>query len=134
MTTPNFPDLVPSSRQLSMGDWPTKTFRAMNGAEVRLLYGNKRTGFKLQLGFDNIPDAKADLIFQHYLACWGTFGTFSLHVGSRPDSSVKAGYQGDTRVFGADAWDNAYRYESEPTLTSVRPGVSSVSVVLLAVL
>ena len=38
-----FPSLVPSTRTFDAGNWPVKTYKAQSGAEVRILYGNRRT-------------------------------------------------------------------------------------------
>ena len=54
-----FPSLAPTSRSFSAGDYPVKTFKSQNGAEVRILYGNSRTDVKLQLSYENIGDALA---------------------------------------------------------------------------
>jgi len=51
-----FPTLAPSSRQFSLGEFPVKTFRAMDGYEVRLLYGSKLTKNQMSLTYNAIPD------------------------------------------------------------------------------
>ena len=122
--------LVPSARQYDPGDWPVKTFKAQNGAEVRILYGSKRTGMKLQLKYDNIRDQDAELFLQHFNDRKGTFLSFHFSVAQ---PAAKKGWAGDPSVLGAAAAGNAWRYAEAPAITNVRPGRSSVTVNLVGV-
>ena len=49
-----FPTLKPTSREFNPGDWPIKRYNAQSGAEVRILYGNRRTNATLSLSYDKI--------------------------------------------------------------------------------
>lgn len=122
-----FPTLQPTSRSFSAGDYPVKTFKAQSGAEVRILYGSKRTGMTIDLSYDNISDSQADDFVAHYDEVQGQFLTFTL------PASAQAGWRGNTQAVDAVA-GNRWRYESAPAITSVRPGVSSVQVKLKGVL
>lgn len=126
----SYPDLVPTARSFDPGDWPTKQYRAQNGAEVRMLYGSRRTGMSLSLSYDNISDANAELFLGHYNLMLGTYNTFVLSA----DPGVKAGWKGHPDAFGAEAWGNRWRYAESPKVVSVRPGRSSVTVNLIGVL
>jgi hypothetical protein len=123
-----FPEIVPTSRDFSPGDYPVKTFKAQNGAETRILYGDKRTNMKLSLTYANISDANADLFLTHYDEVKGTSQTFSV------SATTKKGWSQSIDSLGATAQENSYRYESPPQLTQVRPGVSTVTVSLIGVL
>ena len=129
MASAPFPDLIPTSRSFEAGDYPVKTFKAQNGAEHRILYGSNRTNMKLSLTFANITDADAELILDHYDTVQGTFGTLSVSP-----SSGKGGWQGNADAIGAAANGNVYRYENAPQMTQVRPGISTVTVNLIAVI
>lgn len=129
MASAPFPDLIPTSRSFEAGDYPVKTFKAQNGAEHRILYGSNRTNMKLSLTFANITDADAELILDHYDTVQGTFGTLSVSP-----SSGKGGWQGNEDAIGAAANGNVYRYENAPQMTQVRPGISTVTVNLIAVI
>lgn len=122
-----FPQLVPSSRSFDAGDYPVKTFKAQSGAEVRILYGNKRTGMTLELSYNNITDGQAQAFIEHYDEVNGSFGTFSLPL------EAKTGWTGATGTLDVPA-GNAWRYESAPQITSVKPGRSTVQVQLIGVL
>ena len=44
-----FPAHEPTGRSFDAGDYRYKTFSSQSGKEIRILYGDKRTGMKLQL-------------------------------------------------------------------------------------
>jgi len=125
----DFPIIPPSARSIDPGDFPVKSFKAQNGSELRILYGNKRTGLKLSLEYKGLDDAKAQLFYEHFHQQKGTFGVFSF-----ADETVRQGWEGDSEIFGAEAWGNRWRYESAPVITNVYPGLSNVSVSLVGVL
>jgi hypothetical protein len=124
----SFPsDLVPTSRAFNPGNWPVKTFNAMDGAEVRILYGSKRTKMELKLGYENISDENAERFLAHYDECTGTFVTFTLPA--RP--GTRGGWTGSDSAM--DAVGNKWRYAEPPSVTSVRVGRSSVTINLVGV-
>ena len=92
-----FPSLAPTGRSFSAGDYPVKTFKSQNGAEVRILYGNSRTDVKLQLSYENIGDALAESFLDHFDETKGTFSTFDLPVGSL------GGWSGNTDALRPEA-------------------------------
>jgi hypothetical protein len=61
-----FPSYAPTARSFSAGDYAYKTFQAQSGKEVRILYGDKRTGMTLDLSYNNIADTHADDFITHY--------------------------------------------------------------------
>jgi hypothetical protein len=122
-----YPSFAPTSRSFDAGDYQYKTFKAQNGKETRILYGDKRTGMTLDLGYDNISDADADDFIVHYDETKGGFLSFTL------PSDFQAGWTGTASAIDA-AIGNQWRHESPPLITSVAPGISSVRVKLVAVL
>jgi hypothetical protein len=122
-----FPTLQPTGRDFAPGDWPIKRFSVQSGAEVRILYGSQRTNARLGLSYDNISDANAQLFLDDYSAQIGTLRTFTL-----PDA-VRTGWGGSSSSIDAPP-GTKWRYESEPAVRSVRPGRSSVTVSLVAVI
>ena len=121
-----FPALAPTSRSFDAGDFPVRTFRAQDGAEVRLLYGNKRVGMRIQLSYDNIPDASARLFLEHYHQMKGTYEQFDLVP------EAKQGWTEDRKWLGAAEWGSRWRYAGPPQINGVYPGVSTVRVELVA--
>jgi hypothetical protein len=122
-----FPSLVPSARQFSPGSWPVRTFKAQDGAEVRLLYGNRRTNMKLTLSYNNITDTQAESFLNHFYEVRGTYDTFTL-----PDATGN-GWAGTPGALTAAISGNRWRYEEEPQISAVRPGVSSLNLTLIGV-
>ena len=121
MTLPN---LRPSSRTFNPGDYPVKLFRTQSGAESRILYGNKRVGGTLELTYQNISDADADLFISSYDTTKGTFSAFDL-----PDNA-KTGWTGNSSTFVPQS-GLRYRYAEPPDIASVKPGRSTVTIRLV---
>ena len=123
----SFPSLTPSSRQFGSGNFPVSTYSAADGAEVRILRGNLRTGATLQLVYNAIADSEADLFIDHYESQKGSFLSFPMSTGALK------GYEGDTASIDAGP-NNQWRYASPVSIQSVYPGVSNVTVNLVGVL
>ena len=122
-----FPTHKPSGRSFDAGDYSYKTFKSQSGKVVRILYGDKRTGMKLQLQYQNIDDTAADDFIAHYDDVKGGFQTFTL------PTEFRAGFEGTATSIDA-ATGNKWRYDSATQLTQVRPGISTVTVNLIGVL
>lgn len=128
-----FPSLKPSSRKFTMGELPTKTYRSMAGTVLRRAYGNKKVNYTLDLEFKNIGDDDAVLqysgwvsyILAHYADTNGTFETFTLPTG------IFSGMGSDVRSYIQSPDSILWRYAEPPTVTSVRRGLSTVSVKLI---
>jgi len=121
-----FPNLTPSARSFTPGDWPIKRYKALSGAEIRILYGNLQTEATLDLTFENITDANASSFLTHYNETQGTFYTFGL------TGAVFDGWSGSTSALNAPS-GAAWRYAEPPQITNVHRGRSTVQVKLIAV-
>ena len=126
-----YPVVRPSARSYESGDWPIRKYRAQNGAEVRLLYGNKRTNLKIALSYTNIADTVAAQFLSHFNEVFGTYRTFQFSSDARV--ALFAGWTGTAGALeppqGVD-----WRYESAPQIQAIRPGISSVTVNLIGVI
>jgi len=122
-----FPSLSPTARAFEPGDWPVRTYEALSGAEVRIRYGNKRTGAKLSLSYDNITDTQAQEFLTHYIDTQGTFIAFNV------PAAIRTGWTGASNAFDPGSTGALYRYAQAPQVTAVRPGVSTVQVELVGV-
>ena len=129
-----FPQLAPSSRSFSYGNYPVKNYNAMDGFETRILFGSARFNFTLNLSYDNIADDEAVKFLKHFDEQTGTFQTF--FIGANEEASPTAGPKKGTDMDLAEMIPGSgkWRYSEPPSITSVYPGVSSVRVVLVAVL
>ena len=126
-----FPTLKPSGRDYTPAQYRVKAFNSESGKEVRILYGNEPTGARLNLTYNNLSDTEAEKFIEHFRSVKGTYNTFTV------GNEVQAGWSGDPKNLSKDSGDstpNAWRYAQAPRLQSIKPGVSSVSVDLIAVL
>ena len=121
-----FPSLTPTGRQFTPGDFPSKTYNSQSGAEVRILYGSRRVNATLSLSYANVTDANAESFLDDYSDQLGTFRTFTL------PSAVFEGWSGSAATLDAPA-GTKWRYDGQPQIQAVRPGISSVTVALRAV-
>ena len=118
-----FPSLAPTARSFDPGDWPIKRFNSQSGAEIRILYGSQRVNARLELGYDNITDSQAQQFLTDYDAQLGTLRTFTLPSSVTTGTSVNMSAPPQTK----------WRYDAQPAVSSVRFGISSVKVSLVAV-
>jgi len=131
----NFPNIKPTSRSYTPGNYPQVEFVAQNGAKSVLRYGDKKVDAKLTLGFTNITDSQANEILEKYEEVNSVYNFINF-----PSSSALAGINdlGLKRKFGEkDTSGNTllrYRFDGPPTVTSVRPGRSNVQCKFVACL
>ena len=134
---PDFPNLVPTARSMSPGDFAGKTFRSQSGIEARVQYGNKAFDKTMDLEYSNITETDAALIHDHYLACNGTLYYFNLL--QKPKSGNETFHTNDSSGSTSNRYSAApfglrYRYAEPPQFNSVKPGRMSVTVKLIGVL
>ena len=134
----DFPRYYPSRRSIDPGDYPVKKFRAQNGSELRILYGDKPTGIKLTLQYNGIEDERAEEFRAHYYSKKGTFEAWHFNVDN---IEYRRGWEGKSdgddelgNLLGVLRIGNIWRWEKAPVITNVYPGVSNVSVSLIGVL
>jgi len=134
---PTFPELVPTTRSMSPGDFAGKVFRSQSGIEARVQYGNKAFDKTLDLEYSNITETDAAAIHDHYLACNGTLYYFSLSTKARSGNEtfhVNDSSGSTSNRFSAAPFGLRYRYAEPPQFSSVKPGRMSVTVKLIGVL
>lgn len=120
-----FPNIKPTSRRYSPGEYPQRPFQALNGAVTTLRYGNKRSDATLDLTFQNISDTNAVSILSNYETVtvandWVTFTAANAAAGAE---ATLANYLREVGGSGLH-----WRYAEAPTVESVRPGLSTVQV------
>lgn len=134
---PDFPQLVPTARSMSPGDFASKVFRSQSGVESRVQYGNKASNKTMDLEYNNITEAHAALIHDHYLACNGTLYYFGLPQKPKSGNetfNVNDSSGSTSNRFSATPFGLRYRYAEPPQFNSVKPGRMSVTVKLIGVL
>ena len=119
----DFPDLVPSSRTYKPGAFAEERFTAQNGATTRLRYGSRLYNSTLSLTFQNISDASANSILDNYEKVmegdnYANFKTTNAVAGAGSDLQLWM-REVDTGL--------KWKYAGPPQVSSVRPGLSTVS-------
>ena len=131
MSATQFPsNPAPSGRTYTPGDYASARHRAQSGAEVRILYGNKRLSSTLQLVYNNITDAEAEAFLTHYNLVKGTFESFKTS-----GNPTEAGWTGSAGELNTTAMvpGTQWRYSGPPQLQSAYVGRSSIVIDLVAV-
>ena len=124
MTVIPFPNVKPSARSYAPGSYPQTEFRAQNGARTVIRYGNRRVDSTLSLTFSNITDAQAASILANYELVnrdWNHL-YFMPQNGTAGAGSELASYLAEIGGSGL-----LWRYAEPPSVTSVYPGISSVT-------
>ncbi len=134
---PSFPDLVPTARSMSPGDFAGKVFRSQSGVEARVQYGNKAFNKTLDLEYSNINETDAAAIHDHYQNCKGTLYVFGLPSNPKKGNPVfdeSATASSTSNRYSAAPFGLNYRYAEPPQFTSVKQGRMSVTIKLIVVL
>lgn len=118
-----FPSLKPASRRYSPGEYPQTDFVAQNGARTVIRFGSRRVDSELDLRFDNITNTEAAAILANYEAVNRTWENVTF---TPQDGSVGAGALAQY-IQESGGSGLRWRYSGPPTVTSVKPGISSVS-------
>jgi hypothetical protein len=125
-----FPNIKPTGRKYSPGSYPKNEFEALNGATTILRYGNRRSKSELSLEFANVSDDRTAEILQNYEQqnVGDNWVTFTANDGLAGAGSNLASYLGET------ASGLRWRYDGPPSVDSVAPGRSTISVKLIGYL
>lgn len=132
-----FPNIRPSSRSFTPGEYPSTTFESLDGTKTHLRYGNKRVNATLTLGFSNINDSEVGLILDNYDDVMSVYDFVKFK-----DENAAVGI--DAGTYKQEIRDNAgtgqtklglrWRYDGPPQVTSVYLGRSNVECKFVACL
>ena len=138
-----FPNIKPTTRSFTMGDYPSKTYRSLSGTIFKRAFGNKQSNYTLSLTFKNIGDTSelrtnsgdAKEIIDHYNGVDGTFKSFTLpkkvFAGMDDDLwHLLPGLKQDLDL-PVNPSNVKWRYAEPPQVQSVKSGVSTVIVNLI---
>lgn len=125
----------PSSREFDGGTFPVKKFQAQNGAELKILYGDRITQRILRLTYNNMNDNNVENFLEHYVDQQGTFKSFTFNANV--ENGVFAGWTGGLATINKDgALTNPkqvkWSYASAPVVKSVYLGRSTLTIELVA--
>lgn len=118
----DFPPLEPLTRRYNLGSLPV-TVQNYSSASVRFLHGNICVAFTLELGYNNLNQAEAKLIRDHYRLQDGPHKPFVL------SAEAWAGHANQDDVFPAFT---EWRYADAPEETHKSGGLVDVAVKLIS--
>jgi hypothetical protein len=93
-----FPDLIPSTRTYSPGEYPITPHPLLSGAEIRVRHSNTVLGVRLRLTFQAATSADVVAVRNHYNGRQGGFLPFAIPVEllsgvTTPADFTPAGHQ-----------------------------------------
>lgn len=103
----SFPAIVPTSRNVTLGDYPVKSVRSLSGVETRLRYGNARSQATCDLQYKRLSPAQCQAFINHYDSVGGTSSTFAV------TTAISAGWN-VSGIPGSGQW----RYDGPPQFTA----------------
>ena len=121
-----FPSFAPTSRSFTPGIYPQRSYRSLSGVVIKRTFGNAPSQATLDMNFDNVADSTVAAIINHYRNQTAVNRRFQL-------SAITMGGMDSSLVSIANGTvDNLrFEYKDPPSVQSIRPGRSSVSVSLI---
>jgi len=121
-----FPSFAPTSRSFTPGTYPQRSYRSLSGVVTKRTFGNAPSQATLDMSFDNVADSTVAAIINHYRNQTAVNRRFQL-------SAITMGGMDSSLVSIANGTvDNLrFEYKDPPSVQSIRPGRSSVSVSLI---
>jgi hypothetical protein len=116
--------ITPSGRDFTLGQYPTRVYRALSGNTVKRSYGNKPHSYQLSLQYENIADDKALEFINHYNTTSGGFTRFAL------PNKIFSGMSDALRGTVQAPYNIRWEYSGPPKVQSVYRGISTVSIEL----
>ena len=72
------PGITPTARPYSMGEWPQERMKMRNGRVARWSLSSRPTGDTMELSWENITFAQAELLVSAWDANYGIYGQVTL--------------------------------------------------------
>jgi hypothetical protein len=126
MTAPyDFPAIEPASRSYGAGRYPITAAVGLGGGNVYFLHSSTKSGIELELGYENLTQAEAKLIRDHYRLREGGYQSFLL------PSTIWAGHSSATNIAAAET---RWKYARIPEETQKTAGYVDVTISLISVI
>jgi len=128
--TVQLPANVPTSRAFTAPRWPTSSSRSQSGVKTIRLWGSRPSQATLSLTYVNIPDADAALFISRYNSAKGPIEEVILAANTLEGVGGNLSAQMDIASLNQGLrW--YFPEDSPPRVTSVIPGLSSVTITLI---
>jgi len=125
-----FPSIEPTARRFSAPKWQTTGITSQSGVTTRRLWGSRPAKAELDLTFGNITDANAALILEAYNDAKGA--TIDVALPSIIFNGAAGDLTGWMNTANTGAGMKWFFSEDPPTLESIAPGRSTISLKLIA--
>ena len=135
-----FPDIKPSARSFTPGNYPETTFESLDGTKTYLRFGNQAINATLSLSFSNINDSATGSIINAYFDSKADPTNFINLSGESKGALAGVKYSPvETSLFERIGKYNSadplkWRFSNPPTVTSTFDGLSNVSCSFVACL
>jgi len=116
------PQVFPSTREFIPPSYPVTRAKTQNGATVKRLWASQPSGGSLTLGFTNIPDATANALANIWDRTKGI--THNVILPTRLFKGMSQSLKNHLELNGIPL---AWSFKSQPTITSVAPGISDIT-------
>lgn len=133
-------NVTPTSRSYKPGKYPKSVFQATNGATTVVQYGSQCYNSELTLTYANIRDERAQQLMRLYDDVNKDWNY--LIIDNNPPALEDNTIGGLAGIMDGDLRNRVgevnrtlkYRFKEPPRLTSVMPGVSTVTMTLVGYL
>jgi|688.fasta_scaffold15202_4 hypothetical protein len=116
----------PTSRRFTMGVYPVKAYTSLSGKTVRRSFGNKASGYTLELTFENVDEGVLNTIFDHY------HGQYGSTEGFRIPRELFSGYKKDATFDNFRTIPNVqWFYADSPQVESTVLALSTISITFI---
>ena len=116
----------PTSRRFTMGVYPVRSYTSLSGKTVRRSFGNKASGYTLELTFENVDEGVLNTIFDHY------HGQYGATEGFRIPQRLFSGYKQETTFDNFRTIPNVqWFYADSPRVESTVLALSTISITLI---
>ena len=120
----DFPWLRPATRQFSFGQYPVSLQTGFGGGTVRFLHGIGRSAVTMELTYENLTQAEAKLVRDHYRLRQGSHQDFLL-----PELI----WAGHSTAYNIVPQLSRWKYGAMPEETQKRGGYVDLAVTLVCV-
>jgi hypothetical protein len=132
-----FPDIKPSARSFTPGNYPETTFESLDGTKTYLRFGNQPINATLSLSFSNLHDTDTANILNSYFnskADPTNFINLSASTGALAGIDYNPSENSLLQRIGKYNSPLKWRFNNPPTVTSTFDGLSNVSCSFVACL
>jgi hypothetical protein len=127
----DFPRIKPTTRSFTMGQYPTKIYRALSGRTIRRSFGSRPFGATLDLTFENVPETVLSAIYSHYHGQKGDSIGFGLPLELLAGLPAAATITAQLRQ-GSPFSGMVWFYAESPSVENTFRNLSTISVQLVA--